>query len=289
MAGVPTECVSPDLLAYPIHTDHGEKMNMTYNPRTVREAYDDIAQTEDGFEKGFSLRNEVPREFIKKYLRASDIVLDAGGGTAVNAIMMAQRCQRVTLVDISPKILELANVNIQSAGLTQMIDLIEGDISDLAPFGEAVFSFVVCLGGVLSCVLEKGQDAIRELVRVARKDAILIIGCDSKYGFVRWLLHETELENQLEVAIDIFEAGEYEAGEGAFSHLYTVAELTALIEEAGCEVLEVASSPILTDSWDQSGYPEDKREKLKALEMKVCTTPELLGIGHHLFCVARKR
>ncbi|HUV92407.1 MAG TPA: hypothetical protein VMV80_04920 [Anaerolineales bacterium] len=30
-----------------------------------------------------SLRTEIPREFIKKYLKASDVVLDAGGGMGI--------------------------------------------------------------------------------------------------------------------------------------------------------------------------------------------------------------
>ena len=261
---------------------------MTYSPEAIRRSYDEIAEREDGFEKGFSLRNEIPREFIIKYLGASDVVLDAGGGTAINAIMMAQRCKRVTLVDISPRILELAAVNIQDAGLTEKIDLIEGDISNLEQFGDAEFSFVVCIGGALSYVLEKGRQAIQELVRVAKKGSVLIIGCDSKYGFVRWLLRESQSEDRLDTAIAVYEASEYEAGEGAYARLYTVAGLTALLEEAGCEVLEVASTPTVMDAWDQSTYPEEQREKLKALELKVCTVPELLGMGHHLFCVARK-
>ena len=141
--------------------------------------------------------------------------------------------------------------------------------------------------GPLSYVLEQGQQTIQELVRVARKGAILIIGCDSRYDFVRWLLHEGE--NQLESAIEVFEAGEYEAGEGAFARLYTVEELTALINESGCEMVEIASTPVLIDSWEQSLYPEGDRQKLKELELKFCTVPELLGMGHHLFCVAKKR
>lgn len=261
---------------------------MVYSPEAVRKAYDEIAEREDRFEKGFSLRNEIPREFIKKYLGASDVVLDAGGGSGINAMMMAQRCKRVTLLDISPKILELAATNIQDAGLTEKIDLIDGDIANLEQFGDAEFSFVVCIGGTLSYVLEKGQQAIQELVRVAKRGAILIIGCDSKYGFVRWLLNETGPASQLDSAIDVYEAGEYEAGEGAFARLYTVAELTALIKEAGCEIVEIASTPTLMDSWEQNLYPEEKQEKLKALELKVCTVPELLGMGHHLFCIARK-
>ncbi|PKO12742.1 MAG: hypothetical protein CVU39_22510 [Chloroflexi bacterium HGW-Chloroflexi-10] len=264
------------------------EVNMLYNPEAVRKAYDEIADKEDGFEKGFSLRNEIPRMFIKKYLEPSDSVLDAGGGSGINAIMMAQRSQRVTLVDISPKVLELAATNIHNAGMTEKIDLTVGDISDLRQFGDAEFSLVVCIGGTLSYVLEKGQQAIRELVRVARRDAILIIGCDSKYGFVRWLFNEIEAESQLETALEIYEAGKYEAAEGVFARLYTVSELTTLIQDAGCEIIEIASTPCLINSWEQSSYPVEEQRGLLELEMKFCTAPELLGTGHHLLCVARK-
>jgi ubiquinone/menaquinone biosynthesis C-methylase UbiE len=266
---------------------------MTYNPKAIRNTYDEIAEREDRFEKGFSLRNDIPREFIKKHLEACDIVLDAGGGSGINAIMMAQRCRKVTLLDISPRMLELAATNVQNAGWSERIDLVEGDITNLEQFGDAEFSFVVCLGGSLSYVLEKAPRAIQELVRVAKKQSILIIGCDSKYGFVKWMLSDhsechLDLESRLNTAIEVYEASEYEPGEGAHAHLYTVAELTRLLKEAGCEVLEVASTPTLMDSWDQSTYPEEKWGKLKALELEVCTVPELLGTGHHLFCVAKK-
>jgi len=84
----------------------GEKQDMAYNPEAIRRTYDTIAHREDEFEKEHSLRNEIPRQFIKRYLRATDVVLDGGGGAGINAIMMAQRCGRVTLVDISPEMLE---------------------------------------------------------------------------------------------------------------------------------------------------------------------------------------
>ncbi len=258
---------------------------MLYNPAAIRMAYDEIAHQEDQLEKGHSLRNEIPREFIARYLRSSDSVLDAGGGVGINAIAMARRCARVTLLDISAQVLALAAANIRAAGLADRVDLLQGDITVLQQFGDASYSFVVCLGGAISYALEKGPQAIRELVRVARSGAILIVGCDSRYGFVRWLLGRGHWEE----AVQVYRAGQYEAGEGAYARLYIVAELTGLLQEAGCDILEVASTPILVDAWEQNAYPEDRWRELLALELSVCTVPELLGVGHHLFCVARKR
>lgn len=95
---------------------------------------------------------------------------------------------------------------------------------------------------------------------------------------------------QLDEAVRMYETSEYEAGEGAYARLYTVAELTGLLEQAGCEVLEVVSTPTLMVSWGPNMYGEDeeKWKKLRELELKVCAVPELLGMGRHLFCVARK-
>lgn len=266
---------------------------MTYHPQAIRNAYNGYAENEDQFEKGFSLRNDVPRVFIKRYLQPQDTVLDAGGGAGINAIMMAQHCKHVTLLDLSPGMLERATANVQRAGLETKIDLVEGDITCLERFQNAQFSFVVCLGGSLSYVQEEAPRAIREFVRVARTGAKLIVGCDSRYGFMRWILGQhdetqLDLEGRLEWAQRVAETSEYEPGEGAHAHLYTVTELTSMLTEAGCEILEVASTPVLADSWSQSSYPVERRQELLALELQVCTIPELLGVGHHLFCVARK-
>lgn len=258
---------------------------MAYSPKSVREAYDNAAEEEDKAEKKPSLRTEIPREFIKQYLKTSDVVLDAGGGTGINAIMMAQHCKKVTLVDISPRILELAAVNIKNAGLTEMIDLVQGDITNLKQFKDSEFSFVVCVGDSISYVLEKGEQAIQELTRVAAKGAILIIGCDSKYGFMRLRLSRGLLDEVLAIN----GTSETYCGMGPRTHLYTVDEMTTLLEQGGCEVLKVASTPTFTDTIDQSMYyGEQEWQKLKALELEVCTKSELLGMGLHLLFIAKK-
>jgi SAM-dependent methyltransferase len=258
---------------------------MQYDPREVISSYTKNAGEEDRSEKKPSLRVEIPREFIKRFLKPSDVVLDAGGGTGMNAIMMAERCQQVTLLDITTEILRLAEKNIYIAGLGEKVQLVEGDITDLSRFDDGTFSFVVCVGDSISYCLDKGGAAIRELVRVAKTGSILALGCDSKYGFLRWKLAQGDLEE----ARLILEHGDTRCGMGPRTHLYTVPEMSTLIEESGCEIIEVASTPSISDTIDTMDYSGGGDwEQLKQLELEICTQPELLGIRMHLLFIARK-
>lgn len=260
-------------------------MAYKYDPQEVKNAYNAVAEDEDRAEKKPSLRTEIPRSFIEKYLQPDDVVLDAGGGAGINAIMMARRCQRVTLLDISPRILELAAANVQDAGLAGQIDLLEGDITDLSRFEDGSFSFIVCVGDAVSYALDKGLQAVQELARVAKPGAILVLSCDSKYGFMRGSLSRGLLDE----AIAINESSETYCSMGPRTRLYTAGEMTAVLQTAGCELLEVASTPTLAATIDRGLYSgEAEWQKLKALELEICTRPELLGMGAELLFVARK-
>ncbi len=67
------------------------------------------------------------------------------------------------------------------------------------------------------------------------------------------------------------------------------ARLGRLLREAGCEVLEMATTPALIPWGNESQFAtQEQWEQLKTLELEVCTRPELLGAGYYLLCVARK-
>jgi SAM-dependent methyltransferase len=258
---------------------------MSYLPEEVMRAYQQNAEEEDRAEKKRSLRTEIPRAFIERHIVDSDVVLDAGGGTGINAILMAALCRRVTLLDITPAILEIARTNVDRAGLGERIELVQGDITDLSRYADGAFSFVVCVGDSISYVLERRFDAISELVRVARPGSILIIGCDSKLGFMRMKLSQGALAE----ALAIHENSETVCGMGPRTHLYTVGEMVGLLEGQGCRVLQVASTPTFSDTLDANLYDEPERwEALRQLELEYCTRPDLLGMGLHLLFVARK-
>lgn len=258
---------------------------MSYDPEQVIRSYTEQAEREDQSEKGLSLRTAIPREYIRRHIRPTDHVLDAGGGTGINAIMMARLGASVTLLDITPRILALARENIRRAGLDERIQAVGGDICDLSAFEDGSYSFVVCVGDALSYVLDQREHAVRGLVRVAQPGSTLVLGTDSKYGFMRLRLAEGDLAG----AREILRTSETYCGMGPRSHLYTVAEMRSMLEANGCRLIEVASTPSLADTIDASPYVEsDQWEELKELELEIGSTPELLGTGLHLLFVAQK-
>jgi len=114
-----------------------------YNPLAIKERYDEIADLEDEVEKKANFRVLIPRYFINKYITREDTVLDAAGGAGINSILMAPSCKKVTLVDLSPGVLERAKTNVALKGFSEKIQLVESDITDLVAFQDATFSFVV--------------------------------------------------------------------------------------------------------------------------------------------------
>jgi len=258
---------------------------MSYDPEEIIRSYTENAEIEDQAEKGRSLRTEIPREYIKRYIHPSDKVLDAGGGVGINAIMMAGMCESITLLDITPQILELARDNVNRSGLQDRIQIVRGDICQLEAFEDGYFSFVVCVGDALSYALDQRKKAISELVRVAKSGSFLILGTDSKYGFLRLSLAQGKIEE----AWEILRTDESRCGMGPRTHLYTVSEMQSLLEQNGCRLIEVASTPSLSDTIDVDQYIETNSwEELKELELQICSEPELLGTGLHLLFVAQK-
>ena len=77
---------------------------------------------------------------------------------------------------------------------------------------------------------------------------------------------------------------------GLRTHVYSIDEMKELLEKDGCKVLEIASTPTITDTVDRKQFDDKKKwAKLKKLEMEICKKPELLGIGNHLLFIAKKK
>jgi ubiquinone/menaquinone biosynthesis C-methylase UbiE len=93
----------------------------------------------------------------------ADRALDAGCGTGILALRMAQRIRRVVGLDMSPSMIALANEHrVENRG--DNLSLVMGDLERL-PFGDQSFDFVVSHAALHTTCLHVTLPGLRRLLR----------------------------------------------------------------------------------------------------------------------------
>src|SRR5215217_5926730 len=143
-------------------------------------------------------------DFVARRLGADDgtTVVDAGCGTATNAIRLARRGVRVHAIDFSDAVLAQARENVERAGVADLVRLERGDLLNL-PLASAGVARLLVWGvlmhipeleravGELSRVLAAGgrlvvcEGNVRSLDEVARRaDIGWLVGAFARHGVV---------------------------------------------------------------------------------------------------------
>jgi len=277
-----------------------------YEPGDVRRYYNNYGSREwNRLEERIHGRveYEVTLHILERHLPENAYILDAGGGPGRYAIELAGLGHRVYLIDISGEQLDIARGKIEEAGVRDRVTEIEEmDICDLSGIPDATFDAVICLGGALSYVRENRFKALTELIRVARPGSPLIVSVMSLLGTFH-LISTFDGANFLE---DIRDHVEWDP-ETPFPEvidsvpgseewhapmtLYTSTYMRKMLEDQGCEVVELAATNTITSSYPRGlkriSSSREALEMLLRLEMEFCTRPGLVDMGQHLIVVAR--
>ncbi len=101
-------------------------------------------------------------------------ILDVATGTADMAIRAAKMLKpnKITGIDISPKMLEIGRKKVEEAALTSTIQLLDGD-SETIKFADNTFDAVMVAFGVRN--LENLQLGLKEILRVMKPGAKLVV------------------------------------------------------------------------------------------------------------------
>jgi ubiquinone/menaquinone biosynthesis C-methylase UbiE len=167
-------------------------------------------------------------------------ILDAGGGGGKYGIMMAERGHHVTVLDISPGMLEKARALFAAKGFLNRAAFVVGSVADL-PLPDASFDLVFCEGDPVSYCLDEYPKAIAELTRVVVPGGPVILGVDNRFDYFTGLLRGPRKAEALSVLLD----GRSTCPYGLPVHTFTIAELTAAVTAAGAEVVEIFGKPVL--------------------------------------------
>ena len=250
--------------------------------------------TQDSFHR---LEFDTTIKFLKKYLPEKALILDAGGGPGRYSIELAKMGFDIVLLDLVPEHLEIAKQKIEKENIQDKIrDIVEGTITDLSGFSDNSFDVVLCLGGPLSHVSPESerQKAVSELIRVAKKNALIFVSVMSKYGVLLatplgWpqeVICKENFENIASKGEDYMWRGD------GYCHFFTSAELESLFSKNNVTILEkvglegLNANPEATNRF-ATEYPE-AWENWMEIHYKMCTDPVVVDLSGHMMIIVKK-
>ncbi len=276
---------------------------MTYDADRIRGWYADFDEREwQRLEATLlgRIKYAIHRHVLLEAVEAGMRVADIGCGPGRFAIDLIEAGADVTLVDISPHMLEQARHHLGEAGV-EAIAFVEADVRDLSALEDASFDLVVSYGGAVSYCYDEHQRALDELARIATPGATVLVSVMTLVGMMR-LLASLDTASFLEGWSDHMPDVDWRADGVALTKdspewhlplaLFTPDGLAAAFEKARCDLERVAVSNPLTmlgqDLGQISASPEAS-QRLIELEVALSVRPGLRDSGEHLIALARKR
>jgi ubiquinone/menaquinone biosynthesis C-methylase UbiE len=258
----------------------------------VREFYDKAAEDYDReYETPrWKLYHEIAWENIKRFLpkRKDGLILDAGGGTGYWAIKLAKQDYRVVLTDISEGMLNVAKKKIKKEKLQNKIETKIVDIRNMSCFKSNQFDLALAEGDPISYCLNP-ERAVRELARVVKPNAHVIVSVDSKYPIVSRLI----AEKSYDVLAGFLRTGILKSKEGEFEfQAFTPEKMKVLFRKCRLRLVRIIGKPILTQllpKEERDGLIKKNYRRILNLELRFCDVPSLVGVGGHLEAVGLKQ
>jgi ubiquinone/menaquinone biosynthesis C-methylase UbiE len=154
-----------------------------------------------------------------------------------------------------------------------------------------IFDYVFSQYDAVSYSL-KPKEAIRELARVAKKNAHVVVTLDTKYPRVISLIER----GQLKKAVELLKTNiSYESGDGNAYPTYTLTweALVQYFSQAGLKVIEVIGAPVfmnhVNDRVERALRRKPRtRSMLLRIELQNCTNRSLANLSGHLQVVGKK-
>jgi SAM-dependent methyltransferase len=245
----------------------------------------------------------VTLHYLRKHLPPSGHLLDIGGGSGRYCVELARRGYRMTLADVSPRLLSMAEEEFRREAVSSRIARVDrADCRDLSIYGNGQFDGVLALGPIYHLIDPADRDmAISEIARVSRAGATVFLSGISRYGLYRTLLTHPEFEYEFtdkRHVEEMIRGGVHRASwhdeEDVFPDAWfcTPPELAGLAEPHGFETLEIAACEGLSSHHREATERLRKNERAWQLWwdiiLETSNEPSLVGASEHILYVGRK-
>jgi len=224
-------------------------------------------------------------------------ILDIGGGGGYYSFWLQKKGHNVTLVDLSPKNIELVRKHAEATGV--MLDKFEtGDALNLN-FSNDLFDLVLLFGPLYHLTEQKQRiKALSEAKRVLKPGGILLCAVISRFaslfdGFQRDLVIDNQffklLKDDLKTGIHLNETDNLEYFTTAYFH--KPKEIITEIADSGLKfekLIAIESFGWITRNFNEKLKDSTYMEKLLQTIRIVESDEDLMAISPHIIAVARK-
>ncbi|MFL5740396.1 MAG: class I SAM-dependent methyltransferase [Flavisolibacter sp.] len=246
----------------------------------------------------FKLEGIRTKQIIERYLGKKCLeILDVGGGAGFYSFWLQEKGHRVTMVDLSPKNVELAKKYSEKTGI--VLEKIETADALHLPFSGKQFDIVLLLGPLYH-LTERSEriHALSEARKVLKPHGVLICAIISRYaslidGFRRDLVRDdrffSALKNDLQTGVHYNNTDNPEYFTTAYFH--TPKEIREEIAESRLvleKIIPVESFGwMIPDFLEKEKDPDYMKKMFEMIEM-VEMNEDLLPMSPHIIAVATK-
>ena len=244
---------------------------------------------------------QVNWHYIKKYLPMNGDILDNGAGPGKYSMQLANEGYKVTLTDLTPKLVELAKNKALELKLEKNFHgFYAADARDLSFLKDQQFDASLMLGPLYHLQEESNRiKAVKELYRVTKKGGIVFVAFMPRIRHVLTSLMHPENwkpNNQMDNIEQFSQSGHFnheDKGRFTGAYYFNIEEIKPFMEKHGFESLDLIGSNIGTllssDNWS---YWREKGgnefEKVIRFLTENANDPNILGISSHILYIGKK-
>jgi ubiquinone/menaquinone biosynthesis C-methylase UbiE len=263
----------------------------------------------NGFgEKEWSRLDREPLEFlvnlhyINQYLPENGCILDNGAGPGKYSMPLAEKGLRLTLTDLTPKLVGIAKEKARELGVTENFDGFHvADARNLSIFQDEMFDATLMLGPLYHLQTEQGRlEAIQELQRVTKKNGVVFVAFRSRINHLIYsLLYPTNWKpnDNVDTINEFMRDGIFnhiDKGRYTGAYFFNIEEINPFMESNGFESLDLIGSTNIgailnEEQWRYWREKDDEYSKLLNLLIKTAKEPTILGMSSHLLYIGRRK
>ncbi|NOU97468.1 methyltransferase domain-containing protein [Paenibacillus sp. LMG 31456] len=240
--------------------------------------------------------------FIQEHLPKQGHVLDNGAGPGKYAMRLAQCGYKVSLSDITPKLVKQAQEKAEECGLLERFQGFHvADARDLSCFGDGQFDASLMLGPLYHLQTESARiAAVKELYRVTKQAGMVFVAFMPRIRHVITSLLSPQHWKPNDSADGIAEfmnTGIFDhSDEGRFTGAYyfDIEKIQPFMENHGFEMIKMIGSSNISsllqreqkDYWKLRG--DEEMNKIIDILIKSAENPYVLGVSPHIMYMGRK-